>query len=942
MKRTIWLYLVLIVISVFLVIPSIGILFPSDVLRNIPSFSEEGWQRPKNALQADPVYQFEPWRDFARDELLSGRIPLWNDLNGNGAPFLANSINASLYPLNILYYVLPTGFAITVMHLLKLCLFFCFFYLYLRTIKIAVPIAMLGAFAGTFSGYMLLWLYWPQTNVYLLLPLVLFATERIYQTTKYRYRWYSLIAITYFLMILGNHPETLFHIGLLHVGYSFFRFWTDIKTLGAILFSIVVGFLLGAMQILPLLEYLRYSYVLENRSIIPHNFSLPIISILLMGIPFMFGAPHLPYYRHITPTTNFQEVLGGYTGIIILIVGIIGIFKFSKDTFVRFWTVVILLSLMMAYNVWPIKYINALPLMSASANHRLIAFVSFGLIIIFCIVIQNIHQGYIFDKYKAQLADKVFLLLTLISIVISVVAGIYLPQHLPKYADFIPFFQWHLLLLLLSTIFFFWMLAWYMQKRISSMTLIAIGFLLVGIQTFGLFWNYNPLVNNKYFYPKTDVVRMLENLPRGNVIEVGNPSLPANINMKYKISHAINNDAVEILWYRHALSDLFPEKNHWGNPESITVKNMQRLNVSYVLSDYDFTLQRSKIQPDGSTILHPITKGAPYLIPFKPETDNFVALRVKTANYNRQNTCHLHFRLFVRSTHTEVMDRQVPCADIRNNMFYTLSVPRVGLDKNTEYQLEVRSDTDNQKNAIAFFGIHNKPYLELLAQPENATSDYTLVGKTKSTYIWRVNGTERIEGVDDYKILYENPQKLVFDISSGKPTDILIKKTYYPGWEASVNGSSVSIQNGKPFMKITVDGGRSYVEITYDPLSFKVGSLISLVTMLGLLIYMLRNSKETFVTFFKKASIDKKIKRHPFWMHAAVVAIGLIVSIWLYTVLALSLSLDFRNPWTSAINWFTKHNYPRYADYFYFYGGFFFTTIFTFLFWLTWVWRKRH
>lgn len=941
MKRIFWLYVMLLLVGVFFVIASFGYLFPSDVLRNIPSFSEDGWQRPKNALQADPVFQFEPWRDFAKSELLAGRIPLWNNLNGNGAPLLANSINAALFPLNFLYYIFPASVSITLIHCLKLIFFFFFFYLYLRSLKVSTAISLLGAFVGTFSGYMILWLYWPQTNVYLLLPCILYVTERIYQTRQRRYRWFALTAIIYFLMILGNHPETLFHIGMLHVAYILFRLWNDFRTIIAIFCSIFVGFLLGAMQILPLIEYLKYSYVLEHRSLVPQNFFLPFISILLMGIPFMFGAPNLPYYRHITQATNFQEVLGGYAGIIVLLTAAVGVFQYSKDILIRFWSIVILVSFAMAYNIWPIKYINALPLMSTSANHRLIAFVNFGLLVIFCLVLQKILTKNSLDKARVVIADKVFVLLSLLIAVGTVVAGIFLPQHLPKYAYFIPFFLWHALFILFSTIFFFWSLIWYIRKQITTHIWLSISFVLVAAQTFGLFWNYNPLVDAKYFYPKTEVIKMLEKQPKGNIIELGNPTLPPNVNMKYQIPHVINNDAVEIRWYRQAIKDTFPNKNHWGNPDTATAGQLQKLNVSYVLSDFDITLKKNRVQPDESEILHPITKVSPYIINFKPDFDNFSELRVKTANYNRHNTCHISFTLFVKSIHREVIQRSVPCTDIRNNMFYTISVPSVGLEKNSEYQLEIRSDTDDEKNAVAFYGSHNRPFLELLSEPETKTKEFTQIGKTKTTYIWKVNGVERVEGVRDYSILYEDPQRLVLDVTTTKPTDILIKNTYYPGWKATVNGKVADLQNANPFMKLHVNSGKSYVEIMYKPTSFFAGIMITMFSGVLLFLYILRNERDTFLKLYKKQGISREIKRHVFWEHCLIIGSGLFISIILFTIAAYVFPLHVVNPWTTAINWFTKHNYPRYQDYFYFYFGFLFVFLFTFGVWGFWLWKKR-
>ena len=53
------------------------------------------------------LLQFWPWRRFAVQELLAGRLPLWNPYAGSGVPLLADHQSAIFYPLNVLYLFLP-------------------------------------------------------------------------------------------------------------------------------------------------------------------------------------------------------------------------------------------------------------------------------------------------------------------------------------------------------------------------------------------------------------------------------------------------------------------------------------------------------------------------------------------------------------------------------------------------------------------------------------------------------------------------------------------------------------------------------------------------------------------------------------------------------------------------------------------------------------------
>jgi hypothetical protein len=57
--------------------------------------------------RTDLASQFVHWRGFGFGEMSRGNLPLWNPHVYGGAPFLAGFQSALLYPLNVLYLVLP-------------------------------------------------------------------------------------------------------------------------------------------------------------------------------------------------------------------------------------------------------------------------------------------------------------------------------------------------------------------------------------------------------------------------------------------------------------------------------------------------------------------------------------------------------------------------------------------------------------------------------------------------------------------------------------------------------------------------------------------------------------------------------------------------------------------------------------------------------------------
>src|SRR5262249_10880211 len=91
------------------------VLSPADVLFASASFREFGGPgyEPSNRLLIDPVLQFQPWLEFNPAMLRQGRLPLWNDLAGCGAPHLANGQSAPFDPFHLIAYLgtLPEAYA---------------------------------------------------------------------------------------------------------------------------------------------------------------------------------------------------------------------------------------------------------------------------------------------------------------------------------------------------------------------------------------------------------------------------------------------------------------------------------------------------------------------------------------------------------------------------------------------------------------------------------------------------------------------------------------------------------------------------------------------------------------------------------------------------------------------------------------------------------------
>ena len=125
------------------------------------------------------MLQYLPWRQFARESLRGGFLPLWNPHQFCGTPFIANYQSAVFYPPNLLFWILPAAWAFGFAALGHLFLAGAFAYLYLRGRGLGRFAACVGGSAFELCGFVVAWLELPTAvNVMVWLPLALHLYER--------------------------------------------------------------------------------------------------------------------------------------------------------------------------------------------------------------------------------------------------------------------------------------------------------------------------------------------------------------------------------------------------------------------------------------------------------------------------------------------------------------------------------------------------------------------------------------------------------------------------------------------------------------------------------------------------------------------------------------------------------------------------------------------
>lgn len=93
-------------------------------------------------------------------------------------------------------------------------------------------------------------------------------------------------------------------------------------------------------------------------------------------------------------------------------------------------------------------------------------------------------------------------------------------------------------------------------------------------------------------------------------------------------------------------------------------------------------------------------------------------------------------------------------------------------------------------------------------------------------------------------------------ISAHSPTDgiLTIAQVDYPGWKATIDGQPVSILRAYGGLTaIVFPSGNHSVELTYDPTSYRIGALVSLVTWGGLIIFAVMTAIQTWMKKRRRA-----------------------------------------------------------------------------------------
>ena len=100
-------------------------------------------------------------------------------------------------------------------------------------------------------------------------------------------------------------------------------------------------------------------------------------------------------------------------------------------------------------------------------------------------------------------------------------------------------------------------------------------------------------------------------------------------------------------------------------------------------------------------------------------------------------------------------------------------------------------------------------------------------------------------GINRVDIIKYSPNEVNINVNSDRPKLLFLSDSYYSGWEATINGKPTPTYRADyVFRAIKIFEGNSKVVFSYNPMSFKVGLILSLTGLLLNAVFLLPKRKD--------------------------------------------------------------------------------------------------
>jgi hypothetical protein len=728
----------------------------------------------------DATTQFRPFLRYASDHLFDP--PLWNPHISNGRPFLANAQSAVLSPFSLPGYVLPLDDALAWIAVLKLWVAAMGMFLLARELAMRFAGALLAGLVYGFSFWMVTWVAYPHASVWAWSPWLLLATERLVRRPDLVSAG-GLAAATGLVFVSG-HPEESFRALFVTVAFLALRLAQRREGMRVRLLAfggaLVGGALLAAAVVLPVAELILRSADLDQRSGAGIDGHLPTKWLLGVLMPDYWGRATG------TPIEPFQYIRAFYLGALplLLAVAAVALRRSAERIAIAAFGAI---SLAVVVGIPPfLQIVTRLPVFSTGHNNRLA---------VYWVLCVALLAGWGLDELSgraAQAGRRATLVAGAVLLAIPIVfvaAGVASLDHAPgalKVAAGFADPPWPLddhpeavdivrLASLAVWVVFagaaLALVALRLRGRVGAAPFAALAVALVVADLLRAGIGFNPAVDQDDANPPaTEAIRLLERDRSARYVSLTLFGTPPNV-----------------IPMRYGLHDA----------RGYDVPIVER---------YD-RLWRKQLEPECPT--QTASTLGPYCL-----------------------------RLFLADVTPTALDT-----------LRTLGVSAI-MQPPSEPPLELPgiSLTYDGPDARIYRIAGTSRAFVARAQQVVAGADQAFATVTRPGFSDRgIAVTERrLPGVPEVggsaqapprpaQVVTDDPERVVVRARSTRPGVLVLTDTWYPGWKAKVDGREVPVEQVNYVLRgVPIGAGTHVVEFTYEPLSWRIGWITSVLALLGL------------------------------------------------------------------------------------------------------------
>jgi len=761
---------------------------------------------PNKPIGFDNIRQIYPYKIINRDALLNGKIPLWNPYIFSGTPNLAAYDSAVLYPFNLLTIGLSPMTAWSILVFIQPVLAGFFMMLLLRKLKFSLPVQLYGSFVYAFSGWMIG--YWEEVLVLehtiLWLPLSFLGSLLLWETNE-RTKGFTLLVLSLISSLLAGFFQTALYVLIVTVFWNIYLFYRNraVKQSLQLFFYVMLAFftamLVTSVQWLPTLE----AYRLTTRStgdgiFLFQKYLLPLRHLITFLIPDFWGNPGTYNYFSNREGFYFEKVI--FIGIVPFLFALYGLWK-GKSQYVGFWKIATLISLSLGFAIptsW-IFYYAHVPVLSSALPTRI-----FGVFCFFVSLLSSYGFSQFIETNKTKAFKFLLIACTAVFIFIWIFLGIAFLVHrytgsnagmftsgtgmgmlLAQAGLFMSQFQIRYSLYgtiaLRNTVVpsVFLILAWciYILKKRSLIFV----YVFTGISLFfSSFYFASKIMyfsEPRFVFPDTAVLTKLKELSGyDRVWGYGNAYIEKNMLVPFHIYTPDGYGAIFSKYYGELLSG---------------IKNEGQIANDIRRSDADL-FEASEMEALG--------KGNPFRLRMMSVLGVKYILETKKGLYKEHKTMEDRFPndLFSLSYEDEIWR----IWEYRNALPRAFFVSRIEVVPDEEELMKKLYDPMVDLRYTVF--VASTGGLDV----QTADSD--------------IDGSVKIEKYEQSEV--------VLSVEAPVKGALFISDTYYPGWEAYVDGKKVEIMKANyAFRLVPVPEGSHTVRFVYVPSSFRFGVGISIV-----------------------------------------------------------------------------------------------------------------